>query len=95
MQVLVAAHEQLRNERWQIRVAGPRWFAAFHRDIDRLTRLRTILLPERWVGMTDAETALILAGQLRSLGLGDPDRADLAASNRAIWIKLARSLGTD
>lgn len=77
---------------WSVRSAGPRWFIAWHRDIDRLRRLRVIVLPELWVGLTGPETAALLAAQIEALGLGRPERRALGASTGRIWTRLAQGI---
>lgn len=83
--------ETLDARGWRIRVAGPRWFLVWHRDLERLTRLRVLLLPEAWSGLSDREVAGVLAHQIDALGLGRFDRAALALPRAALWAKLAQA----
>jgi hypothetical protein len=60
------------SERWRaagghLRVAGPKWFAVWQRDTDRLQRLRAIILPADWSGPAEDEMLAIFADQLRQL----------------------------
>ncbi|ABL73180.1 MULTISPECIES: hypothetical protein [Paracoccus] len=50
---------------WTVRRAGPRWFALWDRDRQRLRRLRILLLPEDWLGLSAAQETALALEQLR------------------------------
>lgn len=55
-----------------VRVAGPRWFAVWSNDLDRLRRLDAVLLPAPWIGLQEDEMRAIAAAQIRGLDGGSP-----------------------
>ncbi|MFN3525449.1 MAG: hypothetical protein ACK4YU_05115 [Paracoccus sp. (in: a-proteobacteria)] len=90
---LFDAIDTLEARGWRMRSAGPRWFVVWHRDTERLARLRVVVLPAPHIGLAPHETAALLAAQLHELGLACPDRGALGASQRDIWLKLAIAQG--
>lgn len=81
---------------WRLRTAGPRWFVVWHSGTEHLSRLRAVLLPEPWIGLTGPETAAIFRAQVEALGLSGlvphgrgRDAPD--PSSPQIWTKLARA----
>lgn len=49
---------------WSVREAGPRWFALWSGDAARLHRLRVLLLPADWLGLTAEQDLALLQAQL-------------------------------
>ncbi|QFQ89267.1 hypothetical protein F8A10_18040 [Paracoccus kondratievae] len=50
---------------WNIRRAGPRWYAIWSNDRARLQRLRVLLLPQDWSGLSSRQQMALIAEQLR------------------------------
>ncbi|MBD9525675.1 MULTISPECIES: hypothetical protein [Paracoccus] len=49
---------------WSVRAAGPSWFLIWFQDPARLIRLRVVLVPRRWIGLSRAESLALVADQM-------------------------------
>jgi len=49
------------------RSAGPRWFVVWGKDDDRMLRLRAVVLPAAWIGLSNDEMLAVLVSQLRRM----------------------------
>ncbi|CAM3121701.1 hypothetical protein SAMN04488021_11449 [Paracoccus aminovorans] len=54
------------GEGWRLRRAGPRWFAVWSSDCERLRRLRVLLLPAAWLGLSAQQELALALGQSRA-----------------------------
>lgn len=76
------------GEGWRLRRAGPRWFAIWSTDRERLRRLRVLLLPAAWLGLSAQQELALVLDQSRA---GDRP-ASLAGPLLAARGKLRRRL---
>ncbi len=78
----------------RFRSAGPRWFAVWGRDDDRMHRLRVLVLPAPWIGLSDDQMLAVLVSQLRRLQTGVPETPwlskALAEAHHRLWHELSR-----
>jgi hypothetical protein len=76
------------------RTASPKWFAVWGRDKARMLRLKAVLLPASWIGLSDEEMLAVLLFQLRQIDPDIPDTpwlsADLAQAKVHLWHEASR-----
>jgi hypothetical protein len=73
-----------RQQGLRLRRAGPRWFAVWSADRDRLRRLRVLLLPETWLGLSPGQEAALALHQLGSGEIPAPLALQLGQARRLL-----------
>lgn len=65
----------------QLRSAGPKWFAVWGADTERMRRLNCVVLPARWLCLAEDEMTALLFAQLRKI---DPTTPETPALSNAL-----------
>lgn len=79
----------------KLRSAGPKWFAVWDTDTERMRRLNCVVLPAPWLCLAVDEMIALLFSQLRKIDPSTPETPllshALTQAQSRLWLELIRS----